>query len=199
MKTFVLFFLQLFFFTATGQEVSIDGALVNSKGETVSRASIQVMNSKNATMANNNGQFHLVVKKGDSLRITRVGYSEFHYGVTKSGEIKIQLNESSLLASANGKTIYFSVRPIIEGKIISERLTNLELKNDASIANKSSGEIRIFQKVEILPVLRAKAELDSVFLDHLKGKKEGTFTICFIIAADKTIDNVRILKSFDKS
>ncbi len=149
-------------------------------------------------MADQLGRFTIVVTKGDSLRFTRIGCSEFCYGVSKSGNIKIQLKEFVYKASGSkGSKIYFSYPLVIQGKVVTQELDNQTVIDKPSQDNGTM----IFTKVEIQPALYSNETLNKTLLKDINPKTiktSGVLRLQFILTDKKVIDSIKILKSYNK-
>jgi hypothetical protein len=198
MKIFsFLLFQSLIFHLTFAQKVKIAVKVVDEHGAALPYTTVMVLHGKTGTMAGKYGNLTLTVNKGDSLRFTRIGFSEFHYGITKGGSITVQLEQTSFSAIEDGLCLKFHNPSSVKGKVIEEKL-NEEVYKQPS--NSLGAESLIFTKVEINPAMCSKKPVSKGFAEKINAayvKKEGIFEIQFSITGDKKMDSIKIIKSYN--
>lgn len=179
------------------QKVKIAVRIIDEHGQALPYTTAIVLHGKTGTMADSYGNLNLIVSKGDSLRFTRIGFSEFHYGITKGGSITVQLKQTSFSAIGDGNCIKFHNPSLIEGKVTEEKLTEEIYKQPS---NSPGTESLIFTKVEINPSMCSKELISKGFAEKVNAawvKKDGVFKIEFFISRDKKVDSIKIIKSYN--
>ena len=78
-----------------GENITIEGTVVDMTGETVIGANVIVKGTTNGTITDLDGHFTLNVQKGDVLVVSFIGYKNFEKVIQNDKKLKIKLQEDT--------------------------------------------------------------------------------------------------------
>lgn len=197
MKTVSLILFQLFILQVFAQKVKIAVKVLDEHGQPLPYTTAVVLHGRTGTMADSHGNLNLILNTGDSLRFTRIGFSEFRYGVTKGGNVTIQLEQTGFQGFGNNLCVGFHNRSFIKGKVIEEKLNEEVYKTSSDLPENKP---QMFTKVEINPYMCSKDTATNIFTKRVNAswvKKERVCKFQFFINGDKKADSIKVIESYN--
>ncbi len=138
-----LFVLLCFSDAISAQQRQITGIVLNDEGNGIPSATVTVAETKDATTTNEQGKFSIRAATGQHLEISSVGYSNLTVTVTRSSELRVNLQTSgtelnevvvtALGISREKKTLGYAVQEISGNDV--------NMAKDVNIVNSLSGKI----------------------------------------------------------
>ncbi|HRQ30612.1 MAG TPA: SusC/RagA family TonB-linked outer membrane protein, partial [Saprospiraceae bacterium] len=192
-----LFFVAGMMFSMNAQDLEITGKVTNMNGEPMIGATIVVVGTNNATVADINGGYNLKVPKaGGTVQVSYVGMATIEKAVTQAGIYNFEMEESGvalseIVVTALGikreeKALGYSVQKVSGDNV--QKVATVDVAT--ALSGKVSGLlVRNSSDFAAVPIVTIRGENPLIVID---GVAYANKTLGDIAPAD--IDEISILK-----